>query len=208
MKVLLVLLAVVGSAQTLKLQVETESRSFSCSQPGSATILGSVVEAGSQRFVLDQCLPTQDCQKVVPAVFSLSAPRFIGFQRYLAKNGFVRVHLDIRTIGRVCEERLLVSAMGKWLGAPNPTGEADRFYFASGAQTTRTFPDSAFTIERCPQGKHLLRLRSRAGHAHDATPGESLWQVSDREKWTVNLLTLGSCNSDSTWSYWIADAVN
>ncbi len=208
MKVLLLLLVSVGSAQASQLKVVTESRRFSCLRPGSATILGSVIEAGSQRFVLDQCLPTQDCQKVVPAAFSLSAPGFIGFQRYLAKDGFVRVELDIRTTGEVCEERVMVSAMGKWLGAPNPTGEADRFYFAFGAQNTLAFPDSAFTIERCPQGKHLLRLRTRAGLAHDAAPGESLWKVSDRDTWTVNLLTLGSCTSDAKWSYWVAGGAN
>lgn len=200
----LVLLAL-AAAQASGLQVETESRRFSCSQPGSGTILGSVVEASGPTFVLDQCLPTQDCQKVVRAAVSVSAPGFVGFERYLVKDGFVRVQFDVRMVGDQCQARVTVSGLGEWLGAPNPARDSNRFYFSSASQTTEALADAPFTVERCPHGKPALRLRRRAGTAiHDAAQGLSPWQAGGPDVWTVDLQTRGTCASDVGWGFWVS----
>ena len=103
----------------------------------------------------------------------------------------MRVEFDIQLVGKVCGERIHVSALGMWLGEPNPARDEDRFYFAAATNTTATFFDSPFTIERCPQGRRALLMRRRSASSHEAPLGESLWRVSDRERWTVNSIATG-----------------
>jgi hypothetical protein len=205
LKAFVLLLAAADNAYALQLHVQTQSREFSCANQGSSTILGSVVEAAALRFVLDQCLPTQDCQRVVPATISLSAPDFAGFQTYLKMGGFVRVQFDVHVADNVCEERIAITSVGNWLGARNPSGDGDRFYFAAATNTTASVVDGPLIIRRCPDGRRVLGMSNKAGgRAHDAALGQSTWQVSDRETRIVRVVTAGSCGADRMWKYWVA----
>src|SRR5262249_52524955 len=128
----------------------------SCESPGSQDVIGSTLRAGPNALVLDLCLPTQDCSKPIRAEFLVTAPGFAGFQQYLAPASFVRVNIAIEPRATGCAQRMTVAGVGSWLGARNPSGRGDQFYFAAGAGATETLGPVPFQLLRCVGGERTL----------------------------------------------------
>lgn len=149
----------------IRVSATTPKGKVDCDQPGELSVTGSVLEAHKGDFVLDLCMPTQDCSGPIRAEFSVSVPDFEGFEHYLKHDAFVHVELETRRIKGACAMRIQVTGVASWVGARNPVGRPDEFYFAAGENITELFPKSPFDLKKGRQRSgaqvHLIRTGER-----------------------------------------------
>jgi hypothetical protein len=180
-------------AEEIAITISRPQGRLSCEAPGRAEFTGSVLRADGKSFVLDLCLPTQECSAPIPAEISVDAPGFGGFSRYLAAGAFVHVNAGFEVQEGVCARQITVSSVASWMGARNPSGRGDELYFKAGDNARDGL------LRPCVEGAGTLgvaagekRLTLRAG-APRAASG-----------FTARLLRTGACDSARGWSYWIA----
>ncbi len=193
------LMASAAAAAGIEISAATPRGRLSCESPGRLEATGSVMRAGASAFALDLCLPTQECSQPIRAEFSVTAPGFAGFDRYLLPAAFVRVNLAIERRDGGCSQRITVSGVASWVGARNPAGRGDEFFLAAADGSTEALGNVPFYSTRCAGGSKTLGLG--AGNARSTLrAGVSLRM----DGLTGRLLTAGECNSARGWTYWVA----
>jgi hypothetical protein len=197
------LIALDATAAQIRVSANTPNTRIDCQSPGQIDLTGSVLQVRENSFTLDLCLPTQDCSAVLPAQFAVVAPGFSGFQRYLKPSAFVRVHMTTRVLD-VCAQQTTVVSVASWVGARNPSGRGDEFYFAAGENDAGLAAGSWFDLNRCAEGNATLGLTAGRTTLTLRTGPAREFVTDENARWTARLLSTRACDSFKGWSYWVA----
>lgn len=198
------LLASCGAAAGIRVAAKTPKGIVSCESPGRLELTGSLMEAGAQSFALDLCLPTQDCNAPIGAEFSVAAPGFAGFQRYLKPATFVQVSIAVEKLDGTCAQQMTVASIASWAGDRNPSGGGDELRFAA-AEDANGRPGRAwYEATRCADGGGTLSLTVHGTHVALRAGAAREFTAGGNARWSARLLSAGACGSPRGWSYWVA----
>jgi hypothetical protein len=150
-------------------------------------LIGAVARAGHDTFVIDSRSPLAD-GSALPSTFTIVAPGFPGFARYLAPGAFVHIELEVRR-GDSCAQRILIRSLAAWEGQPSPSRHS--FFFACNDGLREPFADAPFRVTRptsdCGRIEAATRSDGRALEVHTlSAPAGTI-----------------PCR-DQAWSYWVA----
>jgi len=160
---------------------------------GPRALIGAVARAGSDTFVLDSRAPLENGSALL-STFTVAAPGFPGFDRYLTTGAFVRVDLEIRPAHPgACAARVLVQSLSAWQGQPSPS--RSKFFFAGNDGLWEPFAAAPFMIARSKADCAGLAASARDGGK--AIPIHTLSAPASAKP----------CRDDA-WSYWIASALD
>ena len=186
----------------VRIVADTPAKRVDCQTPGQLNVTGSLLEVGKKSFVLNLCLPTQDCATIVRASFTAEAPGLQDFSRYLKAPAYVQVMTIVEKRPDVCAQFISVANVAFWTGAPDPSGRGNRPYFAVADHQTRV-NGSWFIVEQCAAGRGTLGVRIDQTQLILNLSG----QASGSRDWSGRLLTAGPCDSQQGWSFWIASTL-
>jgi hypothetical protein len=154
---------------------------------GVRTILGAVNRARGDTFTINTRSPLAD-GSAEPQVFHVTVPGFVGFDRYLLPDAFVRVTFGVHRDGH-CALRILIESVGQWDGVPSPVEAA--FFFSANSQMLEPFAAAPFTVQ--PSRRDCTRLDVIA-----KSDGKPLAPQ------IVAAPTASACADQQAWSYWVA----
>jgi hypothetical protein len=162
-----------------------------CAHPTAPrTLIGAVARAGHDSLVVDSRSPLAD-GSALPNAFTVVAPGFPGFDRYLAPGAFVRIDLEVRRQGG-CAERILIQSLDAWDGQPSPSRRS--VFFAGNDGLWEPFPQAPFQLTRSPVDCARIAAVARSD-------GRTL------EVHTLSAPPSGRPCRDGAWSYWIASGI-
>jgi hypothetical protein len=190
---------------------------------GLVELDATVVDAGPTFLALDSCAPNADC---LPKVSKLSVEAPGLSLAEIPKGAFVHVQLFAGTFMGGCQQRLLITNLPLWAGAPNPVEPSPRLWLMAADGDMSTFPNAPFHVEREPLGcypddpgtcdaheDYVLRFRSALspddpgvllamGQATTWTlqSGEFSHQVLGRN---LRSFASGWCDGPVEFAYWI-----
>jgi hypothetical protein len=191
-------------ADNVRVSADTPAKRVDCQTPGHLDVTGALLEVGRDSFVLNLCMPTQDCAANIRARFVAEAPGLQDFSRYLKAPAYIHVTTDVEEHQGTCEQFMSVANVASWTGAPDPAGRGNRPYFAVVDQKARVVDGTWFTAEPCVAGRRTLDLR--IGQTKLTLPLNRPREISGSQnlRWSARLLTAGACDSPQGWSFWIA----
>jgi hypothetical protein len=165
-----------------------------CAHPTAPRVLiGAVARAGHDSLVVDSRSPLAD-GSALPNAFTVAAPGFPGFDRYLAPGAFVRIDLEVRRASG-CAERILIQSLDVWDGQPSPSRRS--VFFAGNDGLWEPFPEAPFELTRSP-----VDCARIAAVARSAGADAKLLEVH-----TLSAPPSGRPCRDGAWSYWIASGI-
>ncbi len=154
---------------------------------GVQSIVGSVARAGRDSFVIDTRSPLADGSSE-PNTFTVIAPGFSGFDRYMTTDALVRIVLEVRH-DRHCAQRILIQSVSAWTGQASPV--AAEFFFEGNDGILEPFAAAPFAIRQVKLDRTRFDVVTKGGG------GPVL----------VRILTApvsGAGEDANAWSYWIA----
>lgn len=154
---------------------------------GVRAIVGAVARAHGDTFTIDTRSPLAD-GSAEPQTFQVTAPGFVGFDRYLLPDAFVRVTFGVHRDGH-CALRILVESVKQWEGAPSPVKPA--VFFAANSQMLEPFAAAPFTVQPSRTDRTRLDVIAKS----DGKPLAP--QI-------VAAPTAPACADPQAWSYWVA----
>ena len=190
-------------ADGIRVTADTPAKRVDCQTPGQLDVTGSLLEVTRDSFVLNLCLPTEDCAAIIRARFTAEAPGLQDLSRYLKAPAYIHVTTVVEKHQGACEQFMSVANVASWTGAPDPSGRGNRPYFAVADQKTKV-DGGWFTAEQCAAGRGTLGLRIDQPKLTMLLNLSGEVSGNQDSRWSGRLLTAGPCDSPKGWSFWIA----
>jgi hypothetical protein len=200
-----------GPNQALEFSAASAADTFGCGRPGGSTpaggisVTGAVTAVGRDELRADACPPTADCSAPRAWRFTLRAPGLSALDEYLVKGAFVRVAFEVHG-GPACRQRVLIEAVPRWEGEPDPAGGESALFLAAADGFVAAPSGAPFTVRACAPGAPAASLEvAAAGRRVAAARGHSVsWTPASGERWSAGTVRAGGCDDPPGWAWWVA----
>lgn len=127
-----------------------QGKTYECGNgSGDFEFSAAVVDTpGPGLFVLDSCSPAADCIPFISKL-SITAP---SLATDVPKGTYVKVHVAIDLFMGGCSQRVQITNLSKWDGAPNPVMSGDFIWFLGVESSLNAFPETPFMAFAEPLG--------------------------------------------------------